>query len=245
VRVNDRGPFAEDRIIDVSKAAAMELDMIRSGIARVRVEYLEKESERFAELLGQGRDPTDIDVASEVLNVPAKEQILVAEAPTQPAAKESSLWDYLNPISSAQAASPPSYNRSDEMVQLNDLAPPSGQTTAPVTPPPSTNVTPSSFDEGGVVEDLPPSVSNMPPPATPPAGGSQFIQLGTFTNQANAKRLEARFSEVATTHISQKTIGDRVMYRVRLGPFINRTSAEEALARSKKMGIVDARIVTE
>lgn len=38
VRVNDRGPFARGRIIDLSQAAARKLDMIRAGVARVRVE---------------------------------------------------------------------------------------------------------------------------------------------------------------------------------------------------------------
>ena len=40
VRINDRGPFVEGRIIDLSKAAAEELDMLRSGVARVRVRYV-------------------------------------------------------------------------------------------------------------------------------------------------------------------------------------------------------------
>jgi rare lipoprotein A len=37
VRINDRGPFVDDRIIDVSQAAARALGMIESGIARVRL----------------------------------------------------------------------------------------------------------------------------------------------------------------------------------------------------------------
>ncbi|MCP1672969.1 rare lipoprotein A [Natronocella acetinitrilica] len=40
VRINDRGPFAHDRIIDMSYAAAYRLDMVDSGTARVRVETL-------------------------------------------------------------------------------------------------------------------------------------------------------------------------------------------------------------
>lgn len=38
VRIVDRGPFGRGRIIDVSRAAALELDMIDSGTARVSVE---------------------------------------------------------------------------------------------------------------------------------------------------------------------------------------------------------------
>jgi rare lipoprotein A len=41
VRVNDRGPFVSARIIDVSQAAAVQLDMISTGTAPVLVESLE------------------------------------------------------------------------------------------------------------------------------------------------------------------------------------------------------------
>jgi rare lipoprotein A len=40
VRVNDRGPFVDDRIIDLSKRSADVLDVRRKGTAKVRVQYL-------------------------------------------------------------------------------------------------------------------------------------------------------------------------------------------------------------
>ncbi|HYG27867.1 MAG TPA: septal ring lytic transglycosylase RlpA family protein [Caulobacteraceae bacterium] len=40
VRVNDRGPFAEGRIIDLSKEAARQLGMLEQGLAKVRVRYV-------------------------------------------------------------------------------------------------------------------------------------------------------------------------------------------------------------
>ncbi|WP_244447220.1 septal ring lytic transglycosylase RlpA family protein [Hoeflea sp. BAL378] len=40
VRVNDRGPYAHGRIIDVSNQAAALLDMKKEGVAAVRVEYI-------------------------------------------------------------------------------------------------------------------------------------------------------------------------------------------------------------
>lgn len=40
VRINDRGPFVEGRIIDVSKAAAQDLDMMKKGTAKVRLEVV-------------------------------------------------------------------------------------------------------------------------------------------------------------------------------------------------------------
>lgn len=40
VRINDRGPYAKKRIIDLSKKAAEQLDMLRDGVVPVRVERL-------------------------------------------------------------------------------------------------------------------------------------------------------------------------------------------------------------
>ncbi|MCB2096545.1 MAG: septal ring lytic transglycosylase RlpA family protein [Parvularculaceae bacterium] len=40
VRVNDRGPFVDDRVIDLSHAAADELGFTGKGLARVRVRYV-------------------------------------------------------------------------------------------------------------------------------------------------------------------------------------------------------------
>jgi len=40
VRINDRGPFVEGRIIDLSHAAALMLDMIQPGTALVRIDLV-------------------------------------------------------------------------------------------------------------------------------------------------------------------------------------------------------------
>ena len=45
VRVNDRGPFVAERIIDISKAAAKSLGMIADGIATVRISSEPKTAE--------------------------------------------------------------------------------------------------------------------------------------------------------------------------------------------------------
>ncbi|TFH20122.1 MAG: septal ring lytic transglycosylase RlpA family protein [Myxococcales bacterium] len=41
VRVNDRGPFAKERIIDVSRKAAETLDFVRQGHTDVRIEVID------------------------------------------------------------------------------------------------------------------------------------------------------------------------------------------------------------
>ncbi|WP_224491177.1 septal ring lytic transglycosylase RlpA family protein [Robertkochia flava] len=41
VRINDRGPFAKERIIDVSRAAAEILGFVQEGVTRVKIEVIE------------------------------------------------------------------------------------------------------------------------------------------------------------------------------------------------------------
>jgi rare lipoprotein A len=50
LRVNDRGPFVDNRIIDLSRGAAAELGVLRPGLARVRVRYVGR-----GDIPGQGR----------------------------------------------------------------------------------------------------------------------------------------------------------------------------------------------
>ena len=55
LRVNDRGPFAHNRIVDVSRRGAELLDFRRQGTAKVRVEILPAESRQAAALAQQGK----------------------------------------------------------------------------------------------------------------------------------------------------------------------------------------------
>ena len=55
LRVNDRGPFAHNRILDVSRRGAELLDFRRQGTAKVRVEILPAESRQAAALAQQGK----------------------------------------------------------------------------------------------------------------------------------------------------------------------------------------------
>lgn len=63
VRVNDRGPFARSRIIDMSRKAAQLLGFEQQGTAKVMVEVLEAESQQAA-LIAQGKSVTPTTVTA-------------------------------------------------------------------------------------------------------------------------------------------------------------------------------------
>lgn len=65
LRVNDRGPYAKDRIIDISKRGAQLLGYQTKGVTKVRVEILPEESKALkAAMLGQAPTTTVADNSS-------------------------------------------------------------------------------------------------------------------------------------------------------------------------------------
>ena len=46
VRINDRGPYKDRRVIDLSRAAAEKINLIQDGVADVKVEVINKDEER-------------------------------------------------------------------------------------------------------------------------------------------------------------------------------------------------------
>jgi rare lipoprotein A len=74
VRINDRGPFVDSRIIDLSREAADELGMLSQGVGRVRVRYL-------------GRAPQQGGGALLRASAPAPNAASRVSAPTMPAAE--------------------------------------------------------------------------------------------------------------------------------------------------------------
>ncbi|MBO2650800.1 septal ring lytic transglycosylase RlpA family protein [Shewanella algae] len=81
VRVNDRGPFHPDRVIDLSYAAAYRLDMLKTGTARVRLEVLFEDSEEsqtmaelrsdnlhYVQVMASGSRERLLELASELEN---------------------------------------------------------------------------------------------------------------------------------------------------------------------------------
>lgn len=115
VRVNDRGPFAHDRVIDVSKRTAQVLDF--KGTVRVRVTYVGRAPldgnddwlVTTAQQNGRAIPPTQV---AQIAPVPAWDQ----RRPQQPSAVQLALGDTLAPL--------PVERPREQPVQLASLAPP-------------------------------------------------------------------------------------------------------------------------
>ena len=153
VRVNDRGPFVGNRIIDLSYTAAYKLGMIGSGTAPVEIRVLQ---------------PGDSSSAR------------------------------------TTAATPPA---------------------APAATPASTPTSAPSLD-------------------TPSLGiSSRFLQTGSFGSRANAEAMTRRLAQsgIRNAVIREARIGERVVYRVQVGPLDNAVEADDMIERLRLVGVPDAR----
>ena len=88
-----------------------------------------------------------------------------------------------------------------------------------------------------------PPVAEAPTPAAAPAkaapvpAGTYFVQLGVFVNRASADRLERTLRRQSFTPIVKEvTASGKRMYRVRVGPEIDRAAANALLKRLNEAG---------
>ncbi len=69
VRINDRGPFANDRLIDLSEGAARQLGITEQGVAGVRVRRVNPPEQDKAALRSGVAAPTRMDTPESLLKV--------------------------------------------------------------------------------------------------------------------------------------------------------------------------------
>ncbi len=88
VRINDRGPYASNRVIDLSRTAAQELDIVRNGTARVRIEQLQAESLAVKDVAISGGGPAEQHEALAQLasgkRAPPQQQVMATAQPAAP-----------------------------------------------------------------------------------------------------------------------------------------------------------------
>lgn len=77
VRVNDRGPFVADRIIDLSKSAAEKLGFVNAGNAKVKIEVIESPLQSNVTATNTNNQTANHQTSpqkAEAINNPPKEQ---------------------------------------------------------------------------------------------------------------------------------------------------------------------------
>ncbi len=266
VRINDRGPFAKGRIIDLSRRAAEELGTIGEGVARVRVEYMPEESAKLMQLVEGGKRPFDVDIENEVLKpVQLARGGTTDYASTNREHDRRSIWEKMSVVSSAQASEPPKPSgvvapseASPRVVQSSELPPlsaPAGGNTAV-----SSNAAPTNT--GSIYDVLPDdSAPPQPTPATPkPAIANNtgrddpapapvaanttgyYVRLASFSSKERAESLIKTFAPNDLI-IEPMDVGGRTLYRTRVGPLYTKSEADRMITKAFGVGLKDAYIV--
>lgn len=224
LRINDRGPFVDDRIIDLSRRAAQMLDVERPGVARVRVELVPEDSLTLKNMaLDAGGQPPATDMPG-VIAAPRDPVAVVTLAP--PAAPVVAVTPPVPPTPSVALPRP------SPTITSSSLPPPTPTPAAPTTPTPMT---------APVAQ---PSTAVAAVPVREMASGL-YIQAGAFTDVNNARRMEAQLSGLGNVFVAAADISGRIFHRVRIGPMPDRIVAEQMLSEMKIQGYDGARIVEE
>ncbi|MBP5855598.1 septal ring lytic transglycosylase RlpA family protein [Marivibrio halodurans] len=226
VKVNDRGPFSQNRIIDLSRKAAQLLGFEQKGTALVRVELLAEESRKLAAFM-QGRGPRPTIAA---LGQPGA--AAASTAPSTNAGREE--------VPAPEAAPAPD-------VDSEDLAAPPGVEVAAAEgtaynvdlrgrPSSPDQIERAPLDEQPVGEE---SLSVVPVSPNPDI----FIQAGAFAQHVNAIQAQARLRPLGPVVIQQINKSETPLFRVRIGPIKEVDRADMLLASVQDAGFNDAHIV--
>lgn len=226
VRINDRGPFSRNRVIDLSRTAAEELDIVRNGTGRVRIEQLTAESLAVKDVALAGGGPAEQQAAVAQLGAGQRQatpqQQVVQVASSAPASSPASAPAY------APAAAPPQ---------------PAVQAVWP-TNPRDTVIAPTSVAASGGGPTIA-SVAAKAAVVSSLASGGFYVQTGAFSTAQNAERQRELVRSYGSSEVSHASTGGREVYRVRLGPYTTSDAAGIVADRLKRSGYGDARVVSD
>ncbi len=205
VRINDRGPFVKGRIVDLSQAAARDIDMLRAGTARVRLKVIPPPRE-------QPREPVEIATASPA---PTSAPIAPAMKPIADPAPAVTAHPVATTIPTAADAAEPAAMTAD--------TPTSPVTTASVT---AIHVTASH-----VIEPAPLVAIS----ATAPRALGFAVQAGAFSDAARAESLRAALQDLfAEARVAPSNGRTPPLWRVIVGRELTREQAAELAIRVRR-----------
>jgi rare lipoprotein A len=228
VRVNDRGPFVDGRVIDLSYTAALKLDLLR-GVAPVEIERITNEDIRT------GAWRRDSGTAYAAAEAPAP----VRAAPMRVASAQQVRVpaEWVAPVATANDDMPPPASTMPVTPQTPMAAalPPGAEPESAQSPP---SIPPTR--QAIVVSDLAPL--QAAPASPPPVGAAQplalpgfWVQLGAFRERDGAQSLLNQAARGLPSLAPQLHVfSEAGTHRLQAGPFASRNAAGEAVAQLRE-----------
>ena len=142
-------------------------------------------------------------------------------------------------VPSAPSGATPGTRAEGPVVARADVQPDAAEKPDVVAAPPRLDVTPPKLD----VTPPPNPVSTAQPSAPAPVArtdvkGAWVVQLGSFGEEANAKRLAQRVSAFGyKPDVASHRTGGRTLYRVRVGPYATRPQADASASALAAHGV--------
>lgn len=210
VRLERRGPMSGGQLIELSPGAAAQLGFVGTSRGAVRVRRVNPpEPDRALLRMGQAA-PARMDTPKSLLAVLMRK--LDQQTGTTTPAPAATPEPAPTPAVPVKPAAKPAAKGKDKPA-----------VTKAATPKPAPTVKPA------------PAVKPEPVAKPEPAAkGSFYVQVGAFSNRANAA--------AAASKAGGQVIEVGKLWRVRAGPFANQDAAKPALAKAKAAGYSDARI---
>ena len=238
VRINDRGPFKDNRIIDLSKKAAEKLGI--KGVSKVRVQFLEEETQQYIAAV-KANDGRIIPMAE--YNGEIEERVFADTAEE----REVTMEDPAPPIISVEHDDIARGENTTETLPMPKAAEPraSREVTLFTTPRSGFMGEPAALktEEN---PSIPFSNEKLPRQAKgdhEEEAGLYTIQAGIFSSEHNAYSLAEKISTIATPLVENITHQGKAAWRVRAGSFPSKNSALNMLKHIHATGVRDARVV--
>lgn len=251
VRINDRGPFARGRIIDLSKRSAELLGFRTKGTAKVRVEVLKNESMQIAQAAKRGVDTNGFEVAlnnKQPLPIQNYQRSALDSAPAATTVQPSTQAVTTN--NNYQLANVPSASLSNGQpavintrVDMNRVEPlpanyQSARKVEPVAVEQLDTYIPGHTKDGNFYPD--PVIAEA---AVVPT--DIFVQAGSFSSIENATKLSQKLATYGKSFVKPATIDGKQFYRVRIGPIEDVNKADAVLDLLSESGNNSAIIIVE
>ena len=228
VRVNDRGPFVDGRVIDLSYTAALKLDLLR-GVAPVEIERITNEDIRTG---AWRRDSGTAYAAASPVPRAAAASVPVPSAWVAPVAMTNAPAASTMPVA---PQTPVTVMAPVEQQQPVAQAAPQA-VEADVPPPPRQPI---------VVTDLAPMAPLDVPARTPPTASAAapsaaaatgfWVQLGAFRERDGAETLLSQAARGLPSLAPQlRVFSEAGTHRLQAGPFASRNAAGEAVTQLRE-----------
>ena len=238
LRINDRGPFVDGRLIDVSRRAAQLLGFETKGTTPVRVRIVKDASIEVAEeaMHNSGGGAVMLAQAARVSPPPMAQTARSYTADLPPSALAAKV--VAGPLVDTQTVALPQPVRAPSVVAGAVV----GTQTAALPP----SAAAPNVVAGPIVDtQMPPSPPRVAAIPVASSSGRIFVQAGAFSMRDNAQRVQSRIATLGSVQVMSASVKGVEIYRVRLGPVESVEQADRLLQRVVNSGYREARIVTD